>query len=129
MCKESVADLNRQNKIIEFIVLMNISKELMKGSTSMLVLSVISNEDMYGYKIIRELERRSQNEFQMSEGTLYPILHALEKEKMLESYWQEFEGRNRKYYRITKKGLKELAKKKEEFEAFSASVKKVLNYA
>ena len=108
---------------------MKYSKELLKGSTSLLVLSVLKGGDLYGYKIIRELERRSQNEFQMSEGTLYPILHALEKEKMLKSYWQEFEGRNRKYYHITKKGLKELAEKKEEFEAFSASVKKVLNYA
>jgi hypothetical protein len=84
---------------------------------------------VFNYRLATYDDFRSENAFEMSEGTLYPILHALEKEKMLESYWQEFEGRNRKYYHITKKGLKELAEKKEEFEAFSASVKKVLNYA
>ena len=76
-----------------------------------------------------ELEIRSENAFEMSEGTLYPILHALEKEKMLESYWREVDGRKRKYYHITKRGKKELDTKKEEWKSFSTSVTKVLNYA
>lgn len=108
---------------------MRYSKELLKGSTSTLVLSVLENKDLYGYKIIRELEIRSKNAFEMSEGTLYPILHALEKEKFLESYWDEVDGRNRKYYHITKKGKKELEVKKEEWTSFSTNVNKVLNYA
>lgn len=108
---------------------MRYSKELLKGSTSTLVMSVLENKDLYGYKIIRELEIRSENAFEMSEGTLYPILHALEKEKMLESYWNEVDGRSRKYYHITKKGKKELDAKKEEWNSFSANVNKVLNYA
>ena len=108
---------------------MRYSKELLTGSTSLLVLSVLSGNDLYGYRIIRELEIRSENAFEMSEGTLYPILHALEKEKFLESYWQEVDGRNRKYYHITKKGIKELESKKQEFEEFTASVSKVLNFA
>ncbi len=107
---------------------MKYSKELLKGSTSTLVLSVLENKDLYGYRIINELEIRSENAFEMSEGTLYPILHALEKEKYLESYWQEVDGRNRKYYHITKKGKKELDSKKEEWKSFSTSVNKVLNY-
>lgn len=86
-------------------------------------------EDLYGYKIIRELEIASEKAFEMTEGTLYPILHALEKEEMLESYWQEKDGRNRKYYHITKKGLKALAEKQNEWESFSSSVNRVLNYA
>ncbi|MFR5876431.1 MAG: PadR family transcriptional regulator [Eubacterium sp.] len=108
---------------------MRYSKELLKGSTSTLVLSVLENKDLYGYRIIRELEIRSENAFEMSEGTLYPILHALEKEKMLEAYWNEVDGRKRKYYHITKKGKKELAAKKEEWNSFSANVNRVLNYA
>ena len=107
---------------------MKYSKELLKGSTSTLVLSVLENKDLYGYRIINELEIRSENAFEMSEGTLYPILHAIEKEKYLESYWQEVDGRNRKYYHITKRGKKELASKKEEWKSFSTSVNKVLNY-
>ena len=62
---------------------MKYSKELLKGSTPTLVLSILDGADLYGYRIIRELEARSENAFEMSEGTLYPILHALEKEKYL----------------------------------------------
>lgn len=107
---------------------MKISKELVAGSTPMLVLSVMEKEDMYGYRIIKELEKRSENVFCLKEGTLYPILHALEKNDFLESYWELAEGRKRKYYHITKKGLKQLAVKKEEFKEYSVSVSRVLNY-
>ena len=72
---------------------MKISKELIKGSTVMLVMSVLKKNDMYGYKIIKELELQSESVFELKEGTLYPILHALEKENLLESYWEEFDGR------------------------------------
>lgn len=108
---------------------MKYSKELLKGSTPTLVLSVLDGKDLYGYKIIRELEIRSENAFEMSEGTLYPILHALEKEKMLESYWQEIDGRRRKYYHITKKGKSQLQTKAQEWKSFSTSVNKVLDFA
>ena len=87
---------------------MKISKELIKGSTAMLVMSVLKKNDMYGYKIIKELELQSESVFELKEGTLYPILHALEKENLLESYWEEFDGRKRKYYHLTRKGTKSL---------------------
>ena len=83
---------------------MKISKELIKGSTAMLVMSVLKKNDMYGYKIIKELELQSESVFELKEGTLYPILHALEEENLLESYWEEFDGRKRKYYHLTRKG-------------------------
>lgn len=108
---------------------MRYSKELLKGSTPVLVMSVLKSSDMYGYKIIRELEIRSENVFEMSEGTLYPILHALEKEKMLSSYWEEVDGRKRKYYHLTDKGLKQFEEKKAEFISYSQNVTKVLNFA
>lgn len=109
-------------------IFMKISKELSKGSTGMLVLSVISRSEMYGYQIIKTVEMMSENVFQMNEGTLYPILHALEKEEFLSSRWVESEenGRKRKYYKITEKGLKELASQKQEWEAYSTAVGKVL---
>ena len=80
---------------------MKVSKELIKGSTSLLVMSVLKGKDLYGYRIIKELEIRSENAFEFKEGTLYPILHALEKEGFLESYWDEIDGRKRKYYHLT----------------------------
>ncbi len=108
---------------------MSFNKELMKGSTAMLVLSVISGEDMYGYKIIKELEKRSENVFCLKEGTLYPILHALEEEGLLTSYWVDVEVRKRKYYHITHKGKRQLKEKREEFKTYSTAVERVLNFA
>lgn len=108
---------------------MKISKELMKGSNATLILSVLGNEDMYGYKIVKELEKRSENVFSMKEGTLYPLLHMLEEAGAVEAYWQESMGRKRRYYHITRKGRAMLKEKKEEFELYSTSVSRVLNYA
>ena len=106
---------------------MNIKKELTKGSSALLVLSVLENEEMYGYQIIKEIEKRSEDVFSFKEGTLYPILHAFEKDGYVESYWQESnQGRKRKYYRITDKGRKILVKSKEEWDAYSTAVKKVM---
>lgn len=106
---------------------MKISKELSKGSNGLLVLSVLRRRELYGYQIIRELELQSEEVFQMSEGTLYPILHSLEKEKFLESYWEEKEsGRRRRYYRITDKGIAELEHRAKEWKSYSNAVEKVL---
>ena len=77
---------------------MRISKELVKGSTAILVLSVISRKPMYGYQIIREIEQLSDSVFHLNEGTLYPILQSLEEENYLDCYWEDSEsGRKRKY--------------------------------
>lgn len=108
---------------------MKLSKELVKGSTATLVLSVLKSNDLYGYKIIKEIQLRSENVFDLKEGTLYPILHALEQEGCLESYWEEYENRKRKYYHLTRKGTKRLADKQEEWKVFSKSVNKVLEFA
>ena len=106
---------------------MKISKELIKGSTAILVLSVISRKQMYGYQIIREIDQLSDSVFHLNEGTLYPILHALEEENFLDCYWEDSEsGRKRKYYTITEKGKKELAKQKEEWTDYSTAVAKVI---
>ena len=109
---------------------MNMKKELSKGSSSLLVLAVISEGDKYGYQIIKEIEAKSNFVFAFKEGTLYPILHAFEKEGYLNSYWEDTTlQRKRKYYHITDKGLKQFAQKKEEFISYSQNVTKVLNFA
>ena len=106
---------------------MKFDKGLMAGSGTMLVLALLENEDMYGYQIIEELARRSNDVFEMKEGTLYPILHALEKEKCLASYRQEAPtGRERKYYHLTRKGRQLLTDKQGEWEAFHRGVNDVL---
>ena len=108
---------------------MKVSKELIKGSTSMLVMSVLKNKDLYGYKIIKEIETLSDNVFSLKEGTLYPILHALEKENLLESYWDDTDSRKKKYYHLTNKGQKQIMEKKEEWQVFQKSVNKVLDFS
>ena len=106
---------------------MKFDKGLMAGSTTLMILSLLEGGDMYGYQMIEELARRSNDTFQMKEGTLYPILHTLEKEKCLSSYRQESaSGRERKYYRITPKGKELLADKRAEWEAFRKGVNSVL---
>ena len=106
---------------------MKFDKGLIAGSSTLLVLSLLAKEDMYGYQLIEELARRSNRTFELKEGTLYPILHGLEKEGYLTSYQQQAPtGRARKYYRITRKGTELLGEKKEEWSRFSQGVANVL---
>jgi PadR family transcriptional regulator, regulatory protein PadR len=103
-----------------------INKELLKGSTAVLILTMLSQKDMYGYEIIKEMEQKSGGIFVFKEGTLYPILHALETEELVTAYWQTHESRNRKYYRVTAKGQATLQEKKQEWNLFRNAVDSVL---
>lgn len=106
---------------------MKVNKELLKGSTVILILSLIDCEPMYGYQLIQEIEKKSRGVFKFKEGTLYPILHSLEADGMIESYWWGNEGsRQRKYYRITNKGNQTLKEKQDEWTIFRSAVDEVL---
>ena len=106
---------------------MKINKELLKGSTVILVLSLIDREPKYGYQMIQEIEKKSSGVFKFKEGTLYPILHSLEADGMIESYWWGNDGsRQRKYYRITNKGNQSLNEKQQEWVTFRSAVDKIL---
>ncbi len=97
------------------------------GSTSMLVLALLKEKEMYGYQIIEELDRRSNHVFQMKEGTLYPVLHGLEKDKLVSAREAEtVKGRVRRYYAVTEKGLRALEEKKQEWTTFSEAVTAIL---
>lgn len=96
--------------------------------TSLLVLSLLSGQDLYGYQMITELERRSDHTFQMKEGTLYPVLKKLENSGYVTAYEAEANGRTRKYYHITQKGLKQLAREAEEWSAYAHGVNSVLGF-
>lgn len=108
---------------------MAIDKSLISGSTSMLVLRLLEEKDMYGYEMIETLEARSNNVFTLKAGTLYPLLHALEEKNFLTSYESEVNGKIRKYYSITKGGKKYLRSKKEEWQEYQAAVLNVLGMA
>ncbi len=100
---------------------------LLWGTVEMMVLHIVTKEATYGYEITQEVLRRSEGYFELKEGSLYPALHRMERNGMLESYWVDTpEGRRRKYYRITAKGAKEAEEKVEEWKRFSIGVNGVL---
>ena len=105
---------------------MKIYKELIKGSTTMLVLELLKDENMYGYQMIKRLSEKSENVFELKEGTLYPILHTLESKGFITSYWDETTAKKRKYYAITESGKQQLKNKKEEWKIFAGGINKVL---
>ena len=98
---------------------MNADKTLLAGNTAMLILKLLEKEDMYGYQMIETLKRQSKNVFDLKAGTLYPLLHNLEQKGLLETYTRDAgNARVRKYYRITKNGLRALAEKQKEWKAY-----------
>jgi DNA-binding PadR family transcriptional regulator len=104
-----------------------INKELLKGSTVILVLSLLDREPMYGYQMITAMEQASGGVFAFKEGTLYPILHALEAEGLVEAFWDdEAAARRRKYYRITGSGRAALAARRSEWRLFRSAVDRVI---
>lgn len=106
---------------------LGMDKNYIGGSSNLLVLSLIHKRDMYGYEIIKELEILSEQVFQFKEGTLYPILHRFENAGWIESYLKiAGNGKERKYYKITKSGIMQLEIEQEQFEVFRESVLKVI---
>lgn len=87
-------------------------KEIKKGTIDILILSLISKKDMYGYAIAKTVKEKSDNLYEMGEGTLYSALKRLENKKFLSSYWGDSQGGGRrKYYSITERGTKELERR------------------
>ena len=106
---------------------MKFEKSLLSGSTPMLILALLKDSDKYGYEMIEELAKRSDDTFQLKEGTLYPLLHALEKEGFVSSYTKNApSGRERKYYQLTRSGMEQLEYKEKEWTLFSEKVNAVI---
>lgn len=106
---------------------MKIDKGLLAGSTTMLILRLLEICDMYGYQMIEQMEKQSGNVFSLRAGTLYPLLHGLERQGMITSYDIE-EGciRPRKYYQITQSGKQMLDSKRAEWTAYVTAVGRVM---
>jgi DNA-binding PadR family transcriptional regulator len=106
---------------------MNFSPELIKGTVEPVLLQLLSEQERYGYELLKIVNERTRNIFEWKEGTLYPCLHRLEGDGLIQGRWGEADsGRQRKYYRITKRGLAALGKKREEWAAFSRAVSALL---
>jgi len=93
----------------------------------MLVLHVVAPGDAFGYDITQQVRERSQGQFDLPEGEVYPVLHRMERQGLLESYWTQLTPeRRRKFYRVTPEGQALLAKRREQWRHFAAGVDGVL---
>ena len=102
-------------------------KELLKGNTETLLLSLLTKEPMHGYRIVKEIEQRSLGYFQFKEGTLYPALHRMAAAGLIEGRWGlGSTSTPRRYYSITAKGLQVLEERMEEWRRFSRAINRFM---
>ena len=93
----------------------------------MLILRLLSDEPMYGYQISQELAARSDGYFEMKEGLLYPLLHRLQRDGLVEGKWRAASGeRRRRYYTITRAGRQALVEQTREWQMFIHKLQGVL---
>ena len=105
-----------------------LSKELVAASTVPLVLSVLTEGENYGYALIQRVRELSEGRIEWTEGMLYPVLHWMEKEGLVESEWRESDsGRRRKYYRLRTEGRKALRSEKEKWLTVHTTLTKLWN--
>ena len=105
----------------------NAQSSFQRGVMSLLILSLLDQEDMYGYQMIEELSRRSERAFALKTGTLYPLLHSLEEKELIISYEKdEYAARPRRYYHLERKGQHLLREKEVEWATFTTAVDRVL---
>jgi transcriptional regulator len=100
-----------------------------KGTLPTLILEALVRESSHGYRIAQGIKERSKGVLDFKEGTLYPALHKLENEGLVESYEEVENGRLRRYYRITKSGRAVLAKDRAEWRELSRAVTVILEGA
>jgi len=103
-----------------------LSKELVAASTVPLVLSVLIEGESYGYALIQRVRELSGSKIEWTEGMLYPVLHWMEREDLIESEWREADsGRKRKYYRLRHAGRKALQNEKQQWMTVHSTLTKL----
>ena len=96
--------------------------EALKGHLDLLLLAILANGPAHGYAVIESLRTRSGGMFDLPEGTVYPALHRLENQGLLQSTWSEAAPRRKRIYQLTPKGQLTLASRQEEWKQFSKAV-------
>lgn len=103
------------------------SAEMMKGTVVPVVLKLLSEREMYGYEILKEVNTRTGDVLAWKEATLYPSLHRLEQQRLIQSNWRVGEsGRRRKYYTLTRQGSTVLARQVSDWTEVSQAVTSIL---
>lgn len=105
---------------------MDISKDLIAASATPLILTILNQGESYGYAIIKRVNELSDGNMNFSDGMLYPVLHRLEKQKLIISQTRQAEnGRMRKYYRIQNQGKQAIVEYKRQWAAVYATLRQV----
>jgi PadR family transcriptional regulator PadR len=96
------------------------------GIPELVVLRLLSQQEMYGYEIVKAIQSRTRDSFSFGEGCIYPLLHHLEQARAVSSRRKDVEGRSRYYYRLTSRGAKRLEDLSREWKQVAAGVALVM---
>lgn len=102
------------------------SGQALKGHLDLLLLTVVSDGATHGYAVIEDLKERSEEVFDLPDGTVYPALHRLEKAGYLGSEWSVVSGRRRRTYQLTDRGRGALDEQRHAWSEFSRAMSRVL---
>lgn len=104
------------------------NKTLYKGTLQNIILKLLASEvKMYGYQMTQRAKELTKGHLEMTEGALYPILHKLENDGIIESEIQKVNGRDRKYYLLTENGKKQQVKQEEEMKNYLLNLNTIFN--
>ena len=104
-------------------------RDLLRGSLDLMILSVLAGGKKYGYLIQKQVRETSGSRVDLQAGTMYPILHRLEEEKLIRSSWEESTGRKRKWYELTAAGKKRLTAQAAEWSDYAQVIELILGLA
>ena len=97
-----------------------------KGNLPLLILQILADKPSHGYHIAQQIKHRSQEVLAFKEGTLYPTLHSMEQQGLLESFVEKEQGRTRRYYQLTLKGYEHLKLERQAWELYVKAISQVL---
>jgi len=104
------------------------NKQLIKGSLNVIILKLLGDrERMYGYEITQHVKQLTNGDLTITEGALYPALHKLEADGLISSEIELYNGRNRKYYRLSERGQKEAVSEVNELISFFSNLQLLLD--
>lgn len=104
----------------------NFSPQLMRGSLDLMILSVLADGAKYGYALQQSLRDATREMVDLKAGTLYPLLHRLESDKLIKSKWEDTTGRKRKWYELTAKGKRRLSQQAQQWYEYADCITRML---
>lgn len=102
------------------------TRDLLRGSLDLMVLSVLADEAQYGYMIQKQIQQASRDQVKLQAGTLYPLLHRLEADRLIRSRWDDTSGRKRKWYELTAKGKRRLQRDAQQWNRYVECLSQLL---